>query len=82
MALRKRIELLAIITITISLLSGIMLARSVQASNVPSSSMFTAQILIGDQAVSKNENNVVVLEKNEYSTDQYWEFIPVEQWLL
>lgn len=78
MALRKRIELLAIITITISLLSGMMLVRSVQASNVPSSSMFTAQILIGDQAVSKNENNVVVLEKNEYSTDQYWEFIPVD----
>lgn len=78
MTVKKKIGLMAAIIITTIWLGSIILAQNVQASNVPRSSMFTAQILIGNQVVSKNENNVVVLEKNEYSTDQYWEFIPIE----
>ena len=46
------------------------------AENLPEDS-FTAQILIGNKAVSRDSNNVLILETNQYSQDQFWEFIPI-----
>lgn len=46
------------------------------ASSLPQDS-FTAQLLIGDKAVSRDVNNVIILENNTYSADQFWEFIPI-----
>ncbi len=46
------------------------------ASSLPQDS-FTAQILVGDKAVSRDVNNVVILKSNTYSADQFWEFIPI-----
>lgn len=51
--------------------------QSVNAAESLPDNSFTAQILIGDKAVSRDSDNVIVLETNKYSQDQYWEFIPI-----
>ena len=51
--------------------------QSVQAAESLPEDSFTAQILIGNKAVSRDSNNVLILETNQYSQDQFWEFIPI-----
>ncbi|WP_295360806.1 RICIN domain-containing protein [uncultured Pseudoramibacter sp.] len=51
--------------------------QSVNAAESLPEDSFTAQILVGDKAVSRDSDNVIVLETNQYSQDQYWEFIPI-----
>ena len=55
----------------------LLLPQSVKAAESLPEDSFTAQILIGNKAVSRDSNNVIVLETNQYSQDQFWEFIPI-----
>ena len=52
-------------------------SKSVNAAESLPEDSFKAQILIGNKAVSRDSNNVLILETNQYSQDQFWEFIPV-----
>ena len=62
--------------LSVFLFAMLFTSGTVKAADLPQDS-FTAQILVGDKAVSRNVNNVIILEKNQYSQDQYWEFIPI-----